>query len=216
MKCEIPLTPEQKIFATQNHDLIYKFLNENHLSEDDFYDVIAIGYLRSIRRFFSNPQLHQYSFCTVAWKGMQGALNDYNKAQHGQRHTANILSIHTELGDEIFSLEESFMRYKDLMTQLEVELLLHDLAKAGPSASYYQCAFSLFCGPRKACLQTADGNRADEIPWLQSPGYSYPPEYFHKTYQEAFRRSTQRAHGTLLWIISMNSLVSKCYTALFK
>lgn len=129
MKCEIPLTPEQKIFATQNHDLIYKFLNENHLSEDDFYDVIAIGYLRSIRRFFSNPQLHQYSFCTVAWKGMQGALNDYNKAQHGQRHTANILSIHTELGDEIFSLEESFMRYKDLMTQLEVELLLHDLAK---------------------------------------------------------------------------------------
>lgn len=129
MMCEIPLTPEQRIFAAQNHDLVYRFLNDNHLSEDEFYDVIAFGYLRAISRFFSDSQLQQYSFGTVAWKGMRGALNDYNKAQRGQKHTAKVLSIHTEFGDENFSLGESSARYEDLMTQLEVELLLHDLAK---------------------------------------------------------------------------------------
>ena len=56
---EIPLTLEQKIFATQNHDLIFKFLNEKHLSEDEFYDIVVFGYLRSVQRFFSEPNLQQ-------------------------------------------------------------------------------------------------------------------------------------------------------------
>lgn len=129
MMYEIPLTPEQKVFAAQNHDLIYKYLNENHLSEDEFYDVVAFGYLRAIRRFFSDLQLQEYSFGTVAWKGMQGALNDHKKAQRGQKHAAKVLSLHTELGDEHYSLGESSARYEDLMAQLEAKLLLHDLAK---------------------------------------------------------------------------------------
>jgi len=129
MKCEIPLTPEQKIFAAENHDLIYKFLNENHLLEDEYYDVVAIGYLRAIRRYFSDSQLQEYSFGTVAWKGMLGALRNYNRVRCGQKHTAKILSLYTESGEDNLTLRENSARYKDLMTQLEAELLLHDLAK---------------------------------------------------------------------------------------
>ena len=36
---EMPLTPEQKAFAANNHGLVYKFLNKNQLPEDEFYDV---------------------------------------------------------------------------------------------------------------------------------------------------------------------------------
>ncbi len=104
MKCEIPLTPEQKIFAAQNHDLIYKFLNENHLLEDEYYDVVAIGYLRAIRRYFSDSQLQEYSFCTVAWKGMLGALRNYNRVRCGKKHTAKILSIYAESGEDNLTL----------------------------------------------------------------------------------------------------------------
>ena len=129
MMCEIPFTPEQKIFAAQNHDLVYKFLNDNHLPEDEFYDVIAFGYLRAIRRFFSDSQLQRYSFGTVAWKGMQGALRNYNRTRCGQKYTDKVVSIHTEFGYENLTLGECSARYEDLMTQLEVELLLHDLAK---------------------------------------------------------------------------------------
>lgn len=63
---DIPLTPEQRLFAAENHDLVYAFLNDKHLPENDFYDVIIFGYLDAVRRYFTNPRLQQYSFATVA------------------------------------------------------------------------------------------------------------------------------------------------------
>lgn len=36
MLCEVPLTKEQQEFAAEHHGLVYKFLNDNHLSEDEF------------------------------------------------------------------------------------------------------------------------------------------------------------------------------------
>lgn len=126
--CEIPLTPEQQLFAAHNHDLVFKFLNEKHLSEEEFYDIIVFGYLRSVHRFFSEPNLQQYSFGTIAWKGMQGSLNDYKKSKNYHKNNIEILSIHNDLDDENFS-QKSFSAYDDLMAQLETNLLLHDLAK---------------------------------------------------------------------------------------
>ena len=43
MLCEVPLTKEQQTFATAHHSLVYKFLNENRLPEDEFYDVVIFG-----------------------------------------------------------------------------------------------------------------------------------------------------------------------------
>lgn len=37
MLCEVPLTKEQQDFAAEHHGLVYKFLNDNHLPEDEFY-----------------------------------------------------------------------------------------------------------------------------------------------------------------------------------
>lgn len=51
MLCEVPLTKEQQTFATAHHSLVYKFLNENRLPEDEFYDVVIFGYgIREIAR----------------------------------------------------------------------------------------------------------------------------------------------------------------------
>ena len=66
MKCEVPLTPEQCLFASEHHSLVYKFLNENHLPIDEFYDVVIFGYLRAVSRYFNSrncssihlPRLH--------------------------------------------------------------------------------------------------------------------------------------------------------------
>ena len=38
MLCEVPLTKEQQEFAAEHHGLVYRFLNDNHLPEDEFYD----------------------------------------------------------------------------------------------------------------------------------------------------------------------------------
>ena len=127
--CDIPLTLEQKIFASQNHDLVYKFLNEKHLSEEEFYDIIVFGYLRSVHRFFSEPNLQQYSFGTIAWKGMQGSLNDYRKSKSYHKNNIEVLSIHSDLHDDGNFAHKNSSAYNDLIAQLEINLLLHDLAK---------------------------------------------------------------------------------------
>lgn len=43
MLCEVPLNKEQQAFAADHHGLVYKFLNENRLPEDEFYDVIILA-----------------------------------------------------------------------------------------------------------------------------------------------------------------------------
>ena len=126
--CEVPLTHEQRVFAAEHHNLVYKFLNENHLPEDDFYDVVIFGYLSAVRRYLTIPQLHQYSFNTIAWRGMTGALNNYNRTKRYQKRKAETVSIHTMIFESDIPLEESISAPDDLMLQLEMELLLHDLA----------------------------------------------------------------------------------------
>ena len=79
MLCEVPLNKEQQAFAADHHGLVYKFLNENRLPEDEFYDVIIFGYLRAVYRYFNEPKLQKYSFATISWKSMQGALSNYNR-----------------------------------------------------------------------------------------------------------------------------------------
>ena len=55
MLCEVPLTKEQQAFATDHHGLVYKFLNENHLPEDEFY---------CFRILKGSKRLLQLSICT--------------------------------------------------------------------------------------------------------------------------------------------------------
>ncbi len=129
MKCEVPLTLEQRLFAAEHHNLVYKFLNENHLSSDEFYDVVIFGYLRAVFRYLTEPELQQYSFTTIAWRRMSACISDYRRKQRRPKYDANIISLHTKASEDSLSLEETIASPNPLMRQLEEQLLLHDLAK---------------------------------------------------------------------------------------
>lgn len=129
MKCEIPLTPEQRLFAAEHHDLVYKFLRKKQLPIDEFYDVVIFAYLRSVRRFLTESALEQYSFATIAWSSMNSAIYNYYRSQKTPKHNALIFSLHSKPYDDGYSLEETVAAPNPLMRQLEEQLLLHDLAK---------------------------------------------------------------------------------------
>ncbi|WP_444643154.1 sigma-70 family RNA polymerase sigma factor [Caproiciproducens sp. R1] len=126
---EVPLTSEQRKFATKHHNLIYSFLNENHLPEDEYYDVVVFGYLRAVRRYFAEDNLKSFSFTTIAWSCMRCDLMNYYKTQNCQKRNAEIVSIHVSLYDGDLPLEQTISAPDTLMQQFETELLLHDLAK---------------------------------------------------------------------------------------
>lgn len=125
---DIPLTPEQGTFAAENHGLVLKFLNENHLPEDEYYDIVIFGYLQAVKDYFCRPDMSQYSFSTIAWKEMRGAISNHNRKQIQKKRKADVISIHSGLYAGGLPLEHSVPYGHDVMAELETQLLLHELA----------------------------------------------------------------------------------------
>lgn len=125
---DVPLTKEQRDFATKWHNLIYTFLNEKGLSAEDYYDIVVFGFLRAVREFLTDFTLQQkYSFSTIAWRKMDDCLIDHYRSQTRQKRQAYVISLHSY--DGAYTLEEVLSAPDKVMAQLETELLLHDLAE---------------------------------------------------------------------------------------
>lgn len=124
------LTDEQRKFAEQNHDLVYKFLNENGLSESMYYDVVIFGYLCAVQEYCENQDLHKYKFATVAWKKMMCELKDHYK--YLSKDICSHDNVHLEDIRWDRSLADVIGQQDELMKQLESELLLHALATKLP------------------------------------------------------------------------------------
>ncbi len=125
---DIPLTPEQGTFAAENHGLVLKFLNENHLPEDEYYDVVIFGYLKAVKDYMTKQNLRKYSFTTIAWKYMSRSVYNHRRSHARQNQHADVISIHSGLYAGGLPLEHSVPYGHDVMAELETQLLLHELA----------------------------------------------------------------------------------------
>lgn len=65
-----PYIIDTKEFATQNHNLIYKFLKSKNLNIDDWYDVAAIGFMHAVNNYNCNIS----SFSTFAYRCMMNEI----------------------------------------------------------------------------------------------------------------------------------------------
>ena len=79
------LTDEQRRYAAENHGLIYRFLREKGWSADEYYDVVALGYLAAVMQYLSNPKLHSYAFSTIAWRKMKQSVANQQRAEARRR-----------------------------------------------------------------------------------------------------------------------------------
>ena len=124
-----PFTKEEQQFAEENHDLVYAFLNEKKLSEDEYYDVVVFGYLRAVQEFCGTSKLRKYKFSTLAWKRMQHTLMDYYKYVSSPKRNAQVISLDEPIDSEDGSCIADTISYDDIMSELKEELLMHELAK---------------------------------------------------------------------------------------
>jgi len=75
------LTQEQQDFAAEHHDLVYDFLRDNRLHQDEFYDVIIFGYLRAVQKYLIHEkQRRQYEFSKIARQAMERDLAAHRRA----------------------------------------------------------------------------------------------------------------------------------------
>ena len=128
MLCEVPLTKEQQDFAAEHHGLVYKFLNDNHLPENEFYDVVIFPYLKAVKDYFSDESAQHYSFAAIAMHRMRLCIYDYFRSQARRKRNAEVISIHLGLYPDGVPLEEVLPGQDSLMQEFEMQQMLHDLA----------------------------------------------------------------------------------------
>ena len=123
-----PFAKEEQQFAEENHNLVYAFLNEKKLSEDEYYDVVVFGYLRAIQVYFRESTSYKCKFSTLAWIKMNGSLANYRKYLSCSIRNTEIVSLNEPLdGNEGLRLED-VISYDDCLCEIRTELLLHELA----------------------------------------------------------------------------------------
>lgn len=72
------LTSKQQLFASEHHNLVYKFLHTKELSIEEYYDVVIFGYLLAVQEYLEKPELSRFSFSTIAWtKMMDCVVNEW-------------------------------------------------------------------------------------------------------------------------------------------
>lgn len=126
---EIALTPEQREFAEEHHNLIYSFLRKNDLNTSDFYDIVVFGFLQGVRDYLNDPELQKMSFTTIAWRRMKRSVLNHFQGQYRKKRAGYTISIYETIGDENeLSLADILAGPDPLMREFEMDLLLHELA----------------------------------------------------------------------------------------
>lgn len=85
-----PLTEGERQFAQENYGLVWDFLNKKGLDPDEWHGVVVMRYLLSVKKWFSQPELHKWRFGTVAYQDMRGAVANEYKKQGRRLKTASL------------------------------------------------------------------------------------------------------------------------------
>lgn len=71
---ERPLTLEESRFASEHISIVYRYLRQQGLNSDEWFDVVIFRYLLSVKRYFALPELQKLKFITVACSAMRSAV----------------------------------------------------------------------------------------------------------------------------------------------
>lgn len=119
------LTPEQQLFADQNHQIVEHFLSYKRLDVTEFYDVVIFGYLLAVQEYLEKSELRVYAFHTIAWRNMNNCLiNEYIYRNREKRAASTnpfddeYLSIDTLLPDRMQKMAETLDNQKRLIKLL--------------------------------------------------------------------------------------------------
>lgn len=72
-----PLTKEERIFAEENHNLIYGYIRSHQLDIEEWYDILIIPYLNSVKKYFTYERLQKYSFSLICYRTLDSARSNY-------------------------------------------------------------------------------------------------------------------------------------------
>lgn len=105
------LTPEESAFAAKHFTQVYLFLNENNLSEDDYYDPAINGFLKAVQEHLTSAGSGDFKQFAAAM--MKAECNAYEESLH---RTPTIISF-SECYNSANELEDTISDVKNTMDE---------------------------------------------------------------------------------------------------
>lgn len=98
-----PLTEQEKKYAEESHDLVYKFLHKYRYSIEEYYDIAIFGYLKAVQLYHRREDLKKFKFSTICWKSMKSEIKDNFRIQNAQKRKSDeaIISLDAEYADGV-------------------------------------------------------------------------------------------------------------------
>ena len=100
------LTEEQKQIVTDNHSLIYGFLNKHNLDVEEYYGLCAIGLCNAVKTLNSQKS----KLGTYAYKCMENEIKQSARANYSDKRKANINTVsiirQTQNGTEYYITDD--------------------------------------------------------------------------------------------------------------
>jgi len=88
----------------------------------------VFGYLRAVQVYFRNPEDYRCNFSTLAWIKMNGALANHRKYLESPIRNGIVISLDEPLDGNDGLRIEDVVSYDDYLSELQAELLMHELA----------------------------------------------------------------------------------------
>lgn len=99
-----PLNDAEREFAVENHDLIYKYMRNKRLDEEEFYDELIIDFLTAVKQYVTEkPELQvKYPFKQILFQQLNMRVKSYWRDHHAVKRTADreALRLDWEYEDE--------------------------------------------------------------------------------------------------------------------
>ena len=111
------LTEEKAAFAAENHGLVYSFLKEHGLPEDEYYDTVIFAFLNCVIKDTGGD------FKARAYKAMEMSVSAVEKSLAEE---ANTVSLY-DTADFGRTFEESLADERDEITELLERIRLKEL-----------------------------------------------------------------------------------------
>ena len=121
-----PMSSAQQLFAEEHHNLVYAFLKEKKLPEDEYYDVVIFGYLQAVMDYTAQGDASRFSFATIAWRKMESRLADHFRHQASVKRSAPTISLNAVLEDTGLSLSEMLSATDESFLNMETGLMFQD------------------------------------------------------------------------------------------
>ena len=72
-----PLTEEEKQFAEDHHDLMYRYMKIHELDPEEWYDILIIPYLNAVKKYHQYERLQSLKFEQVFFRTLDNARSNY-------------------------------------------------------------------------------------------------------------------------------------------